>query len=288
MTYAIRQENGHTLIGVGPMPAGDALRCAATMLTRFLFALLLSVLCSPLPGIAADKGKTTTPTFDFSAYTSKVPNAKFHLNTQWTTPYGPAWADVTMQQSNFLECTGAAIALCYYSGPNGTLPCTDTGKGAAECTCYVIPAGNKYKVLMTAILNLDVYNATLKECGPEGADCQPTGKKPAAVCGAITNDPKHNLIPGAQVISAFSTYLAKSMPVTPANCPAPGAYAGCMTAPCTLSGKTDPTTGLALAQCLCPIWNGPYQIGGKKNVDQCNLPQPNVWSAAYNPALDKK
>src|SRR5690242_21023384 len=38
--------------------------------------------------------------------------SSFKLNTLPTTPYGPAWADISLQKSNFLECEGASIALC--------------------------------------------------------------------------------------------------------------------------------------------------------------------------------
>src|SRR5580765_139240 len=53
-------------------------------------------------------------TFDFERFTKNNP---FKLNTLPTTPYGPPWADVLMKPENFLECKGAAIALCFYSGP---------------------------------------------------------------------------------------------------------------------------------------------------------------------------
>ena len=63
--------------------------------------------------------RTTKATFDFKRYTGNKP---FRLNTLQTTPYGPAWADIIVQSSNFLECRGAAIALCYYSGPGPATP----------------------------------------------------------------------------------------------------------------------------------------------------------------------
>src|SRR5690242_12342817 len=86
------------------------------------------------PTTSASPQVTTTPTpastttFDFGAYTG---NKQFKLNTLQTTPYGPAWADITLQKSNFLECKGASIALCYYSGPGPTTPCNINGGNLA-------------------------------------------------------------------------------------------------------------------------------------------------------------
>ena len=69
-----------------------------------------------------DQGTTASlpsagASFDFDRYTKNTP---FKLNTLPTTPYGPPWADIVMKPENFLECKGAAIALCYYSGPGPT------------------------------------------------------------------------------------------------------------------------------------------------------------------------
>src|SRR6266446_9657300 len=77
-------------------------------------------------------------TFDLERFTKNKP---FKLNTLPTTPYGPPWADILMKTENFLECKGASIALCYYSGPGPTTPCTLDGLGLANCTCYEIPRG---------------------------------------------------------------------------------------------------------------------------------------------------
>ena len=216
-------------------------------------------------------------TFDFERYTKKIP---FRLNTLPTTSYGPPWADITTANSNFLECKGASIALCYYSGPGPTTPCTLDGLGIANCTCYEIPAGQRYLVDINAILNLDVYLKTAERCGTDGSKCRPTGKIEAPVCEAINNN---TLIPGADLVSTFSLYLEKQFPVDPTTCSTPAAYAGCMTAPCKRTGKTDPTTGLPLVQCGCPTYTGPYQVGTKISADQCVLGGNYIWSAAYQP-----
>ena len=217
----------------------------------------------------------TGATLDFALYTG---GKTFKLNTLPTTPYGPAWADIIVQKSNFLECKGASIALCYYSGPEGTTPCTIDGGNIANCTCYQIPAGQPYLVDINAILNMEVYLQTVEQCGKDGSKCKPTGTIEAPVCESINNN---TLIPGAELISTFSTYLAKQIPINPTTCSTPAAYAGCMTAPCKQTGKTDPNTGLPLVQCGCPTYTGPYQVGTKINQDQCVLGSPYIWSAAY-------
>jgi hypothetical protein len=215
---------------------------------------------------------------DFGRYATA---SSFKLNTLPTTPYGPAWADISLQKSNFLECEGASIALCYYSGPGPTTPCNvESGGDLANCTCYAIPKGQKYKVLINAILNLDVYLKTVEVCGKDGSKCKPTGSIQAPVCEAINNN---TLIPGADMISTFSLYLEKQMPIHPTTCATPAAYAGCMTAPCKQTGKTDPNTGLPLVQCGCPTYTGPYQVGTQISQDQCVLGGTSIWSAAYQP-----
>lgn len=222
------------------------------------------------------------PSFDFERYTKIRP---FKLNTLPTTPYGPPWADVIMQKSNFLECKGAAIALCYYSGPGPTTPCTPDGLGIANCTCYEIPAGNPYLVDINAILNRDVYLQTVAKCGKQGQNCRPSGPLEAPVCEAINNN---TLIPGADLISTFSLYLEKQAVserdreffINPTQCQS-ASYAGCMTAPCKRLKKIDPNTHLPLVQCGCPTYTGPYQVGKKIPQEECALKGPYVWSAAY-------
>lgn len=231
---------------------------------------------TPTPTATATPASSpTTTTIDFSQYTG---NKTFKLNTLPTTPYGPAWADILVEKANFLECKGASIALCYYSGPEGTVPCTIGSGNLANCTCYEIPSGHSYFVDINAILNLDVYLQTVEACGKDGRKCQPTGTVEAPVCEAVNNN---TLIPGAELISTFSLYLEKKFPIDPTTCSTPAAYAGCMTAPCKRTGKTDPNTGLPLVQCGCPTYTGPYQVGTAIQQDQCVLGSPNIWSAAY-------
>ena len=224
-------------------------------------------------------------------------NKKFRLNTLPTTPYGPAWADVLLKQANFLACKGAKIALCYYSGPEAPIsdestptPCNASASGIANCTCYAIPPGNPYYVDINAILNLDVYLETVQMCGIDGALCQPTGSEEAPVCRTINDN---TLIPDAELISTFSLALDRDYRLGPdevLSCPA-APYAGCMTAPCKLlidpiTGQPtrDPATDLELAQCACPTYDGPYQVGFA-NGNSCTLSSstgtPHLWSAAY-------
>src|SRR6185369_944349 len=69
------------------------------------------------PASATHTSASPTPsktTVDFGRYATAN---SFKLNTLPTTPYGPAWADISLEKSNFLDCKGASIALCYYSGP---------------------------------------------------------------------------------------------------------------------------------------------------------------------------
>src|SRR5580704_14707421 len=58
----------------------------------------------------------------------------------WTTAYGPAYADITLAASNFVPCRGGPYALCYYSGPSSgpqDLSCKLTPDGHyANCQCY--------------------------------------------------------------------------------------------------------------------------------------------------------
>lgn len=227
--------------------------------------------------------QSTSATFDFDRYTKGRP---FKLNTLPTTPYGPPWADILMKKENFVECKGASIALCYYSGPGPTTPCTPDGLGIANCTCYEIPAGHPYLVDINAILNRDVYLKTVAACGKDGSKCRPWGSQKAPVCDAINNN---TLIPGADLISTFSLYLEKQFvtekerefSIFPTLCPT-AAYAGCMTAPCKRTGKIDPKTRLPLVQCGCPTFTGPYQVGTHIDQNQCVLKGNHVWSAAYN------
>ena len=223
---------------------------------------------------------SATPPFAFSEFTKNKP---FRLNTLPTTPYGPAWADILLKPENFLECRGAPIALCYYSGPGPVTTCDLTpGQTLANCSCYEIPSGPPYFVDINAILNLDVYLATVIACGNDGSGCLPRGSRTAPVCDAIN---KNTLIPGADLISTFSHFLDQVMPISQTTCANPALYAGCMTAPCKRTGDIDPTTGLPIVQCACPTFTGPYQVGQALNQtgQQCVLEDNLVWSAAFAP-----
>jgi hypothetical protein len=245
-----------------------------------LFSLLALGSRSHSAGQApAAPNPSSRASFNLDRFTGTTP---FKLNTLPTTAYGPPWADIVTKPPNMLECKvkTAPVALCYYSGPGPTTPCTLDGLGIANCTCYEIPAGQPYLVDINAILNRDVYLKTVAVCGKNGENCAPTGTREAPVCEAINNN---TLIPGADLISTFSLYLEKQIPIDPTNCATPAAYAGCMTAPCKRTGKTDPTTGLPLVQCGCPTFTGPYQVGQKIPADQCVLGGNYVWSAAYTP-----
>ena len=255
-------------------------------------ALLLVALClTPLLAMAVPEGRgqskdqcpdsesSVSPAFDVDELTGRT---NFTLNTCMTTPYGPPWADILLKPENFLECRGASIALCYYSGPKTSVtPCElEPGGAIANCTCYVIPPGRPYFVDINAILNLDVYLETVKTCGSDGSECLPRGSKMAPVCDSIN---EHKLIPGADLISTFSLHLATDISIGQTMCENAShvPYAGCMTAPCTRTGAVDPATNLALAQCACPTFDGPYQVG--QDDQPCVLDDGFVWSAAYAP-----
>ena len=251
---------------------------------RWLIALgVLGLLGAPgrpasADPVCPDSQTTVSASFNFNQFTGDQP---FRLNTCMTTSYGPAWADILVKPENFLQCKGAPIALCYYSGPGPVTPCDfASDKDTASCTCYEVPSGSTYFVDINAILNLDVYLATVAVCGIDGSGCQPRGPLPAPVCDSIN---KNTLIPGADLISTFSLYLEGQIPIGQTQCTVPALYAGCMTAPCTRTGNIDPTTHLPLAQCTCPTFDGPYQLGQTLSPQQCVLDKNQVWSAAYAP-----
>jgi hypothetical protein len=258
-----------------------------------VWVIMLGVLCALW---APDRAHSADPAFPFNSrfgppfnFFDFTVGQRFRLNTLQTTPFGKAWADILIKPENFLQCKGASIALCYYSGPEtpaspGGLatPCKLLpGEGIADCTCYEIPAGPTYLVDINAILNLDVYLETVKACGHDGSRCQPTGNITAPVCDAIN---ANTLIPGADLISTFSLYLESKYQTSNGLTCQKAPYAGCMTAPCR-RGETevvDPATGLPLVQCACPIWSGEYQVGFP-NGNACALGSDNVWSAAFAP-----
>ncbi|MEY3082322.1 MAG: hypothetical protein RJA94_2307 [Pseudomonadota bacterium] len=274
------------------------------------FALLLLCLCLFNPGAAMSQGCVTTPACK-PQFKYEGLNGLVTINNCKTTNTSSscAWANVTLQSSNFLACrledTGP-IALCYYSGvPGSTVSgsTTDTpgcvlsaDKKTATCECYQIskdnPAGATYSYVdINAILNKAVYLQTIKVCGKDGSKCLNGANvatnpkmRQAPVCNAIR---KKTLFPGADVVSDYTPILIPSKGETSYDCPTSGTsniYAGCMTAPCRATGRTDPSTGLPLVSCECPTFDGPNQVGNPliEQVANCS-PDPYVWSSAYKP-----
>src|SRR6266404_2420029 len=203
-----------------------------------------------------------------------VPNSHaFGSNpANWTTTFGPAYANILLTGSNFLPCRGGPFALCYYSGPSsGTedLSCTLTADGLyANCNCFDIPYG-VYFVDINAILNHAVYENTVAQCGIDGSLCATLNSAP--VCHSINQG---TLIPGANLFSTFSFDCVPTNGIGVTNC-SRAPYAGCMTAPCF------PTSQPGIVQCSCPVFDGPYQVG--QNDQACTLGDDLVWSAAYAP-----
>ena len=234
-----------------------------------------------------------------------------------TTSYGPVQADVVSDDSNMILCTGGTYALCFFSGPpaktgtnsnNNALPCTlDRTNSMASCACQVYTGGTWF-VDINGILNLGAWYQAVQECGPDGSLCKnlkrcgPDGKlcehdtslKTPSICGYIQNqdpnNPQASLMPGADLISAFSFKMKDDYSMAPqSDCTQnPTRYAGCMTAACTYtSGTPDPPPDGTIAYCQCPTVSGPFQIGQSGQGQMCSIPDSNgqsyVWSAAYNP-----
>ena len=201
-----------------------------------------------------------------------VPNshAFWSDSANWTTTFGPAYADITVANTNFLPCRGGPFALCYYSGPSGgneDLSCTLTADGKyANCRCYEIPYG-VYFVDINAILNRSVYQNTVAACGADGSLCGKMNSAP--VCQSVNQG---TLIPGTGVYSTFSFDCVPTDGLGLTNC-STSQYAGCMTAPCFKTGQPQIDT------CSCPVFNGPYQVGTSDSA--CTLGDDLVWSAAY-------
>ena len=205
--------------------------------------------------------------------TAFVPNTfKFWNNPKnFTTSYGPAYADINLGSTNFLPCRGGPYALCYYSGPSPDA-CTFTKNGKfADCQCFEIPYG-VYYVDINAILNHALYEETVAVCGADGSGCPTTNSAP--ICQAVN---ENKVIPGADMVSTFSFDCIPENGLGLTNCTT-SQYAGCMTAPCF---KEPGNTGLVT--CQCPNYNGPYQLGQTLPADQCTLSDNQVWSAAYEP-----
>jgi hypothetical protein len=190
----------------------------------------------------------------------------------WTTVFGPAYADITLTSTNFVPCRGGPYALCYYSGPSTgaeDLSCTLTADGNyANCQCFDIPYG-VYFIDINAILNHDVYEKTVAQCGADGSQCATLNSAP--VCANVNQG---NLIPGSSVYSTFSFDCVPENGLGLTDCGA-ALYAGCMTAPCFKTNQAG------IVNCSCPVFDGPYQVG--QNDQACTLGGGLTWSAAYAP-----
>ena len=227
----------------------------------------------PEPTLTMTPAPTASPTAA-GGVIHFVPNSHaFWSNpANWTTAFGPAYANILLTGSNFLPCRGGPFALCYYSGPStGTedLSCTLTADGLyANCNCFNIPYG-VYFVDINGILNHSVYENTVAQCGIDGSLCETTNSAP--VCQSINQG---TLIPGTNLFSAFSFDCIPSNGIGQTGC-TQAPYAGCMTAPCFKTGNPG------IVQCSCPVFDGPYQVG--QNDQACMLGDDLVWSAAYAP-----
>lgn len=235
-----------------------------TLRLLFIFAALFAASCG------GDSSSSPAPT----PFVHFVPNSHaFWSNSDnWTTDYGPAYANILLESTNFVPCRGGPYALCYYSGPDTpeeNLSCTLTPDGLyANCDCYDIPYG-VYFVDINAILNHTVYENTIAQCGVDGSLCQTLNSAP--VCQSVNQG---TLIPNAKMFSTFSFDCVPTNGIGQTSCGA-ASYAGCMTAPCT--GTNIP----GIVNCSCPTYNGPYQVG--QNDQACSLGDNLVWSAAYAP-----
>lgn len=240
----------------------------ATVVGRVAVALvLLSTIF--VFGCSSDSSSSPTPVPTPSPV-AFIPNTfSFWDNPQnWTTSYGPAYANILLSSSNFVPCLGGPFALCYYSGPQPD-NCTLTADGRfADCECFQITYG-QYFVDINAILNYSVYQQTVAACGADGSQCQQLNSAP--VCQSINQG---TLIPGSDMVSTFSFDCVPSNGIGQTNC-GKSVYAGCMTAPC-YGGEHN-----GLITCQCPTYKGPFQVG--ENNQQCTLGDELVWSAAYAP-----
>ena len=199
----------------------------------------------------------------------------FVVNTLCTVEDFPPYANILVDsQSNFLACQGGPFALCYYSGPEGTLPCRvrQPAEGKiADCQCIEVPYG-PYFVDINAIMDLQTYEMTVAACGKDGSHCPNTNQAP--VCDIINH---RKLIPGADMISVFSLNCVPEQGIAQIPCDQ-GIYAGCMTAPC----YRNPDDPRGVVRCECPMYDGCFEIGTPGQEGNCFLGRNNVWSSAHN------
>ena len=158
----------------------------------------LLILATLLLAACNGGGSSSTPATTPAGIVHFVPNSHaFWSNpANWTTSFGPAYADITLASSNFVPCRGGPFALCYYSGPSSgaeDLSCAPTSDGNyANCHCFDIPYG-VYFVDINAILNHAVYEKTVAQCGADGSLCATLNSAP--VCANVN---KGNLMPGLE------------------------------------------------------------------------------------------
>ena len=234
-------------------------------------------------------------------------NMPFEPTNCWTTPYGPAKADVVVvpagvqpaiatKSPNMLSCQGGAYALCFFSGPPAgifggqPLPCTLRRGGLfADCTCQYYSSGTYY-VDINGILNQGAYYQAVQQCGADGSGCSniatPSSTQ-ATVCTYVNNQPSSSFYPQVQAISTFSFAMSPpngsyKLATTATTCH--GKYAGCMTAACKFADGSSPAShknGDAI-QCECPVYDGDYQVGA--DGQSCTIASSNgktyVWSAS--------
>ncbi len=193
----------------------------------------------------------------------------------------PAYANILLDESNFVWCKGGPYALCYYSGPSDgsiDLSCSISEDGRfADCKCFEIPYGT-YFVDINAILNYEIYQDTIQACGADGSGCSGSENiNKAPVCEAIN---RNNFIPEAELVSTFSLDCVPTDGIGQTAC-APNLYAGCMTAPC----RRTETEGIV--ECSCPLFDGPFQVGTTlvNPTEECVLGDNLVWSAAFSPTV---
>ena len=159
--------------------------------------------------------------------------------------------------------------------------------------------GARYSyILVTSILNKRVYEATVARCGKDGRRCLNAANlrrsRPAPEAPVCTSLRDRNAVPRGRPDLDLQPDPDRQKGITSFACPTGGSggnlYAGCMTAPCKTTGKTDPSTGLPLVHCTCPTFDGPNQVGNPqiKEGDFSCSPSPNVWSSAYQyPAFER-
>lgn len=251
--------------------------------------------------------------YEEAIFKGKTLRRTFNFNTEKTTPYGPAYANIAPPDQR-ITCNPPLgrrfnYALCYYSGPsyptgfnpsNPALPCKLSKDGVyADCSCLLITTDGTaseqpYYVGLDVISNLDIYRLQMETCGSGSEKCTSMGITPP-VCEALN---VNLLVPGADVISVYSealqsAYYPPGDTSGSTNC-ATGFYAGCMTSPCERTGKFD-ATGREIVNCKCPVYFGPHEIGQAGQSCDANrlptgLPGPHandvryVWSAKYDPS----